>query len=86
MHHCVCVQMDNECITKIRKGNPSANSLQHCLLEFSFMNSSQYSVRSAKSVRQMAFILVYIQSFAASGLLLVAALIVSMEKYLCSLL
>lgn len=77
--------MDNECITEIRKGNPSANSLQHHLLEFCFMDSLQYSVRNAKSVRQMAFILVYSQPIAASGLL-VAALIVSMEKYLCSLL
>ena len=82
----MCVQTENECVTEIRKGNPSANSLQHHLLEFCFMSFLQYSVRNAKSVRQTAFLLVCVQPIAASGLPLVAALIVSMQKYLWSLL
>lgn len=77
--------MDNECITKLRNGNSSANSLQHWLLEAWFMDSPGV-LWQLPSLSEVAFISVYVQLSAAFGLPLVAALVVSREKFLCTLL
>lgn len=77
--------MDDECITKLRNSNSSANSLQHWLLEAWFMDSPGV-LWQLPSLSEVAFISVCVQPSAAFGLPLVAALVVLREKYLCTLL